>query len=1050
MKTALLLTVFMVTQAFSALQYDTINNDTTWSGKIDITENILIEDNAILRIESGSSLLFHGSFEIRVKGSLQACGTALDSISFTASDTTTGWRGIIFDQILSSNDSSIIAFSSIRHCKINAENGDSSSAVYVDGFSKLVIHDSDIRNNNSSWLGGGIFLNNASPIIKRNIISHNSAKAGGGIYCYNNSNPLIKHNQISQNRTLGAKEGNGGGICCSDSSHPLIMNNVISQNYAQAFGGGIFCSNNCYPKIVNNTIVSNEAQKNAGGIFGFHQDLIIVNCILWNNINLWYQSFNQILGCKNIRYSDIQGGGDGEGNFDLEPFFRDIDNGDFHLSENSPCIDAGDTSFDYSLEPYYNGMCINVGAFGNTQEATISSPQINIPTLPLDFDTLYFGQATSKSITVQNRGMSRLNLTLKSVKNGYTSDTSYSILGGDTQSIDIKFSPVKTGYDSCLLWIKSNDELTPQASILLIGFGILGGQCDGTLYSQHSPFLLSENLVVPHNKVLNIEAGVTIHVDSAVLIKVIGSLIAEGTQIDSIRLTSSSTKPSPGIWQGLHFEGDAQSSVSKISYVCIEYADNGIFMYANPVPVHHCRFSRCKSWGIVHDMIDKGEYYANKFEHMHGAIKTIMCSSIIENNTISDVKTALAITGSSRIHHNKILNIQNAIEIYDGGYYSVLGNEMRGTEYANTIQLKSARLHYLENKPQQALNAKYGIIVNEGELADLFLIDMNTWGDETRKCITSVDTRFEEVKNIPQSGYVCQLLIDRLKTFIVRTKDGGHAKIRPGAKANNTYGYWTLDYVYVPAGIDTFPTNKPFIPNDGILVHNGTMSLIDNVINNFSGSGITFENADIDSFIHNDIYGNKGGGIVFHGPSFFLSDDVIFQSGTNLDEFNRIYENDNYNFINGTQSPIKLPYIYWGTTDSLSIASCILDCTDYPSLGCVNFSPYLDESHNLVTDVLAARSSANGNFKLDIYPNPTNSQTVFNFSTKKKVKIAIELFNILSQRVKTYEAKTYPAGTHTVTWNGKNNFGNNVPSGIYIIRFTADKRDMVKRFTILR
>ena len=38
----------------------------------------------------------------------------------------------------------------------------------------------------------------------------------------------------------------------------------------------------------------------------------------------------------------------------------------------SLCIDAGDPSSDYSLEPDPNGGCINIGAFGNTAEASLS------------------------------------------------------------------------------------------------------------------------------------------------------------------------------------------------------------------------------------------------------------------------------------------------------------------------------------------------------------------------------------------------------------------------------------------------------------------------------------------------------------------------------------------------------------------------------------------------------------------------------------------------------------------------------------------------------
>lgn len=42
-----------------------------------------------------------------------------------------------------------------------------------------------------------------------------------------------------------------------------------------------------------------------------------------------------------VSYSDVQGGWVGTGNIDADPYFVDPENGDFHLTVESPCIDAG-------------------------------------------------------------------------------------------------------------------------------------------------------------------------------------------------------------------------------------------------------------------------------------------------------------------------------------------------------------------------------------------------------------------------------------------------------------------------------------------------------------------------------------------------------------------------------------------------------------------------------------------------------------------------------------------------------------------------------------
>ena len=54
----------------------------------------------------------------------------------------------------------------------------------------------------------------------------------------------------------------------------------------------------------------------------------------------------------------------------MNPDFVDVDANDFHLDPNSLCIDAGLPWSDYLNEPSPNGNRINLGAYGNTPEAT--------------------------------------------------------------------------------------------------------------------------------------------------------------------------------------------------------------------------------------------------------------------------------------------------------------------------------------------------------------------------------------------------------------------------------------------------------------------------------------------------------------------------------------------------------------------------------------------------------------------------------------------------------------------------------------------------------
>jgi hypothetical protein len=68
----------------------------------------------------------------------------------------------------------------------------------------------------------------------------------------------------------------------------------------------------------------------------------MANCILWDGGDeIWNNDGSTI----DITYSDVQGGYPGPGNINADPLFIDPDNGDFRLSPDSPCIDAGKNAF---------------------------------------------------------------------------------------------------------------------------------------------------------------------------------------------------------------------------------------------------------------------------------------------------------------------------------------------------------------------------------------------------------------------------------------------------------------------------------------------------------------------------------------------------------------------------------------------------------------------------------------------------------------------------------------------------------------------------------
>ena len=53
--------------------------------------------------------------------------------------------------------------------------------------------------------------------------------------------------------------------------------------------------------------------------------------------------------------------------------------------------------------------------------------------------------------------------------------------------------------------------------------------------------------------------------------------------------------------------------------------------------------------------------------------------------------------------------------------------------------------------------------------------------------------------------------------------------------------------------------------------------------------------------------------------------------------------------------------------------------------------------------------------------------------------VLLKIYDIRGRLVKTLTNKIYSKGFHSIYWNGKNKYGNNVSSGIYFYRMTTNE-----------
>jgi hypothetical protein len=90
-------------------------------------------------------------------------------------------------------------------------------------------------------------------------------------------------------------------------------------------------------------------------------------------------------------------------------------------------------------------------------------------------------------------------------------------------------------------------------------------------------------------------------------------------------------------------------------------------------------------------------------------------------------------------------------------------------------------------------------------------------------------------------------------------------------------------------------------------------------------------------------------------------------------------------------------------------------------------------------------TSYNGN-----YPNPFNPTTSINFSIAKASNVSLVIYNVKGQVVKTLANEEMEAGEHNVQWNGNDNNGKDVASGVYYVRMNTANYTKTSKMLLMK
>ncbi len=88
------------------------------------------------------------------------------------------------------------------------------------------------------------------------------------------------------------------------------------------------------------------------------------------------------------------------------------------------------------------------------------------------------------------------------------------------------------------------------------------------------------------------------------------------------------------------------------------------------------------------------------------------------------------------------------------------------------------------------------------------------------------------------------------------------------------------------------------------------------------------------------------------------------------------------------------------------------------------------------------------------YPNPFNPSTTIRFDIPESaaggVPVTLEIFNLRGQRIRTLIDEHRGPGSHSAQWNGRNDYGESVSSGVYFYRVTAGKFSSIRKMVLLK
>ena len=157
--------------------------------------------------------------------------------------------------------------------------------------------------------------------------------------------------------------------------------------------------------------------------------------------------------------------------------------------------------------------------------------------------------------------------------------------------------------------------------------------------------------------------------------------------------------------------------------------------------------------------------------------------------------------------------------------------------------------------------------------------------------------------------------------------------------------------------------------------------------------------------------------------------------------------------VRGTQT-FNSTSVYWAGKDRIvaqfNMAGGINGVYDVVVFNPGGASAVLTQAFTLTGGVTAAGGTPYKNELMAAYPNPFNPQTTIRYNLASRQHVMLRVYDVSGAVVRTLVDESKPAGSYSLTWNGRDDHGSSVSSGVYFYRITAGSFSDVRKMTLIK